>query len=76
MITMPPLLDDDGRPESWYSVEFNNGLVSIKIVDELGGAYLVIETQEPWKLEAEELLAFAKWAQAVVDAMDKHNATT
>jgi hypothetical protein len=76
MLMLPPLTDDFGKPEHWFSIKFDNGLVSIEITDESGGAYLVIETQEAWKVTAEELLAFAEWAQAVVDAMDKHNATT
>jgi hypothetical protein len=77
MITMPPLLGDDTKPMRWYGVKFDSGSIAIEITDEGGGAFLSIETTgEAWRVEAEELLAFAEWAKAIVDAMDKHNATT
>jgi hypothetical protein len=73
MLTLPPLLDDNGKPESWFGIKFDNGLVSIEITDEGGGAYLVIETQEPWKMTINELRDFTQWAEDWVNAVDRHN---
>jgi hypothetical protein len=74
VLTMPPLIDDSGKPELWVGIKFSNGLVSIEIIDEGGGAYLSIEIEgEPWKVTVEELFALAKWAEEAVAAVDKHN---
>jgi hypothetical protein len=76
MLTLPPLLDDFERPERWYGVKFDNGALSIEITDEGAGAYLIIETQEPWKISIEELRAFVQWAENCAAVIDNNNNPT
>lgn len=71
-LTFPPLTEDNNSPMKWLSVKFDSGLVSVEITDEGGGAFAVIETSDQWRIEAEELLAFANWVAEAVAAVDEN----
>lgn len=74
MITLPPLLDDDSKSMKFYCVRFDSGGIAVEIIDEGGGAFLSIKTEdEPWRIDIEELRAFAEWAEIAIAAVDKHN---
>ena len=76
MLTMRPLLEDNGKPVQWIGITFNSGSISVEITDDGDGAFLVINTDEPWRVEAEELFAFADWASQACLDVDKHNKST
>ena len=71
---IPPMLNDDSKLIQWYTIRFDSGGIAVEIIDEGGGAFLSIKTEdEPWRVEVEELRAFVEWAEAAIAAVDKHN---
>jgi hypothetical protein len=74
-LTLPPVdHDDNALPPSLNEISFTlNEHTGITITDEGGGAFLCVESDPDWRVDPDEFVNIAKWAQDVCKQFDGLN---
>ena len=70
-MTLPPL--KDVTLEARYSFGGDQGSGSISITTYGGGAFLELITEDPLRLDADEIMELAIWVQGAVKELDEFN---
>lgn len=76
MITFPPIVDKDEKPEHVYGLQMDVGPITVTFMDEGGGTYAAIkisDIDEEWLVSPDEMMGFARWLKTTCDTIDRHN---
>ena len=76
-IPLPPIADADGKPERIFGIGFYVGNLDIELTTQGCGAFVRFGAMpgdnRKVEMNADELVAFGKWAKRVCAAMDRRN---